>query len=85
MNQSMKRLAFEELPPRVSEKELAQFWSKSPAAIRRARSTGHLNLPYLKIGRQVLYRREDIAIYEATRLYLSTHERYSGLSEITDS
>ncbi len=84
MSNVKKPMAFEDLPPRVSEKELAQFWSKSPAAIRRARTTGHLNLPYLKIGRQVLYRREDIAKYEANRLYLSTHERYLGVPDRPD-
>lgn len=67
-----------DLPDRVPEWLLAQYWGKSRRALQRARSTGLLGLPYLKIGRQVLYRRSDIEQFEAQRRYFSTSQNALG-------
>lgn len=78
----MKKLkstpALEDLPERVGEKILAELWDLSPRTLQRARCTGQLKLPYLKVGRHVLYCREDIVKYEAQRKYLSTSQRVPG-------
>ena len=69
------KLTLADLPDRVPETLLADFWDKSPRTLQRARSTGELGLPYLKIGRHVLYRRVDIEEFENTRRYFSTSEK----------
>lgn len=81
----MRRLATQvtnptlaDLPDRVPEWLLAQYWGKSRRTLQRARSTGLLGLPYLKIGHQVLYRRSDIEDFEAQRRYFATSEKASG-------
>ena len=71
-------LTLDSLPERIPERALADFWHKSYRTLQRARSTGELNLPYVKIGRNILYRREDVLAYEAKRLYLSTSQRVPG-------
>ena len=75
----MKKLksnpTLEDLPERFGEKVLAEFWNTSPRTLQRARCTGQLKLPYLKVGRHVLYCREDIAEYESQRKYFSTSEK----------
>ena len=75
MNKSNSNLTLDDLPDRVSEKLLAAFWGKSPRTLQRARNTGLLGLPYLKIGRNVLYKRSDIEEFEAQRRYISTSKK----------
>ena len=44
----------------VDEKEAAQFLDNSPGTLSVWRSTGRYNLPFIKIGRNVRYRRSDL-------------------------
>ena len=75
MRQQQKIRRLEDLPERFDENVLAEFWGASPRTLQRARCTGQLKLPYLKVGRRVLYCREDIIDYEAQRKYISTSEK----------
>lgn len=78
MEKPSSTLTLDLLPERIPERVLADFWSKSPRTLQRARCTGELQLPYLKIGRNILYRREDVLAYESQRRYLSTSQRLPG-------
>ena len=44
----------------VDEKEAARFLDNSPGTLSVWRSTGRYNLPFIKIGRNVRYRRADL-------------------------
>ena len=44
----------------LDEKEAAQFLDNSPGTLSVWRSTGRYNLPFIKIGRNVRYRRADL-------------------------
>ncbi|MCC2866313.1 MAG: helix-turn-helix domain-containing protein [Candidatus Accumulibacter phosphatis] len=44
----------------LDEKEAAQFLDNSPGTLSVWRSTGRYNLPFIKIGRNVRYRRSDL-------------------------
>ncbi|MBN8436955.1 MAG: helix-turn-helix domain-containing protein [Candidatus Accumulibacter sp.] len=44
----------------VDEREAARILDNSPGTLSVWRSTGRYNLPFLKIGRNVRYRRTDL-------------------------
>jgi len=44
----------------VNEKEAARILDNSPGTLSVWRSTGRYNLPFIKIGRNVRYRRADL-------------------------
>jgi predicted DNA-binding transcriptional regulator AlpA len=44
----------------VDEKEAAKLLDNSPGTLSVWRSTGRYNLPFIKIGRNVRYRRADL-------------------------
>ena len=44
----------------LDEKAAAQFLDNSPGTLSVWRSTGRYNLPFIKIGRNVRYRRADL-------------------------
>lgn len=44
----------------VDEKEAARILDDSPGTLSVWRSTGRYNLPFIKIGRNVRYRRTDL-------------------------
>ncbi len=44
----------------LDEKEAAKFLDTSPGTLSVWRSTGRYNLPFVKIGRNVRYRRADL-------------------------
>jgi excisionase family DNA binding protein len=44
----------------VDEKEAARILDNSPGTLSVWRSTGRYNLPFIKIGRNVRYRRADL-------------------------
>ncbi len=47
----------------LDEKEAAQFLDNSPGTLSVWRSTGRYNLPFIKIGRNVRYRRADLVAW----------------------
>ncbi len=68
--------SLESLPPRLTIRDVAKFYNQHPRTIDRGIKSGKLDIPYLRIGRNVFFRREDLAEYEARRLYLAkTHFR----------
>ena len=56
----------------LTQRELAQRWSKSEATIERYRCDG-VGPPYLKIGGKILYRLEDILQFENDCLCISPY------------
>jgi predicted DNA-binding transcriptional regulator AlpA len=44
----------------LDEKQAARFLDNSPGTLSVWRSTGRYNLPFIKIGRNVRYRRADL-------------------------
>lgn len=44
----------------VDEREAARILDNSPGTLSVWRSTGRYNLPFIKIGRNVRYRRSDL-------------------------
>ncbi len=44
----------------LDEKAAAQFLDNSPGTLSVWRSTGRYNLPFIKVGRNVRYRRSDL-------------------------
>jgi hypothetical protein len=64
------RPSIESLPLRLSLHDVADFYDQHPRTIDRGIKSGKLDIPYLRIGRNIYFRREDIAAYEARRLYL---------------
>jgi predicted site-specific integrase-resolvase len=55
----------------LNQKEVAQRWSVSPRTLERWRWIGQ-GPRFLKVGRRVVYRIEDIEAYEAEQLRTST-------------
>jgi excisionase family DNA binding protein len=51
----------------LSEKEAAQLLTCSPGTLSVWRSTGRYNLPFLKVGRMVRYRRADLLAWLKNR------------------
>lgn len=51
----------------LDDKEAAEFLDLSPGTLSVWRSTGRYNLPFLKIGRKVRYRRVDLEAWMQKR------------------
>jgi excisionase family DNA binding protein len=47
----------------LSEREAAMLLTVSPGTLSVWRSTGRYNLPFLKVGRMVRYRRADLVTW----------------------
>lgn len=58
-------------PPRLTEKQLAERWNISVRTLQAARVKG-LGVPFVRIGRSVRYRLEDVLSYERDRLRTDT-------------
>jgi hypothetical protein len=56
----------------LNEQEAAQFLDTAPGTLSVWRSTGRYNLPFLKVGRSVRYRRADLLAW------LDARVRHSG-------
>ncbi|PIV89416.1 MAG: hypothetical protein COW48_00665 [Hydrogenophilales bacterium CG17_big_fil_post_rev_8_21_14_2_50_63_12] len=54
----------------LGEQEAAELLTVSPGTLSVWRSTGRYNLPFLKVGRMVRYRRADLIAWLEAR----THE-----------
>ncbi|TVT61104.1 MAG: helix-turn-helix domain-containing protein [Azoarcus sp. PHD] len=51
----------------LDDKEAAKILDLSPGTLSVWRSTGRYNLPFLKIGRKVRYRRSDLVAWMEKR------------------
>lgn len=51
----------------LSEQEAAELLTVSPGTLSVWRSTGRYNLPFLKVGRMVRYRRADLIAWLEAR------------------
>ncbi|HNF92695.1 MAG TPA: helix-turn-helix domain-containing protein [Accumulibacter sp.] len=51
----------------MDEQAAARFLDNSPGTLSVWRSTGRYNLPFIKIGRNVRYRRADLEAWLAKR------------------
>jgi excisionase family DNA binding protein len=51
----------------LSEQEAAELLTVSPGTLSVWRSTGRYNLPFLKVGRMVRYRRADLLAWLENR------------------
>ena len=60
--------------PRLNERQLAARWVLSVRTLQAARVKG-TGAPFVRIGRAIRYRLEDILEYERERLRTSTSER----------
>jgi len=59
--------------PRLNEKQLAERWGVSARTLHAARVKG-TGVPFVRIGRSVRYRLEDVLAYEQARLRTNTSE-----------
>jgi hypothetical protein len=59
--------------PRLNEKQLAERWAVSVRTLQAARVKGG-GVPFVRIGRSVRYRLEDVLAYEHARLRTNTSE-----------
>lgn len=59
--------------PRLNEKQLADRWGVSVRTLLAARVNGS-GVPFIRIGRSVRYRLEDVLAYEQGRRRTSTSE-----------
>ena len=59
----------------LNEQEAAQVLDTAPGTLSVWRSTGRYNLPFLKVGRSVRYRRADLLAW------LDARVRQSGATE----
>ena len=59
----------------LNEQEAAQILDTAPGTLSVWRSTGRYNLPFLKVGRSVRYRRADLLAW------LDARVRQSGATE----
>ena len=55
----------------LNQLHLARHWAMSPRTLERWRWTGE-GPRYLKVGKRVVYRLEDVEAFEARRLHEST-------------
>ena len=60
------------LPKLVSPAEAAAVLGVSPETLGVWRCTGRYNLPFVKVGRCVKYRRDDLAAFIARRTRCAT-------------
>jgi hypothetical protein len=82
MSTSSVSPSIESLPLRPDIRDVAKFYNQHPRTIDRGIKSGKLDIPYLRIGRNIVFRREDIAAYEARRLYLGTKNCRLGEKEV---
>jgi hypothetical protein len=59
--------------PRLNEKQLAERWGVSIRTLQATRVKGG-GVPFVRIGRSVRYRLEDVLAYEQARLRTNTSE-----------
>lgn len=59
--------------PKLTEPEAAQYIGVAPATLTQWRCTGRYDLPFLKIGRLIRYRRSDLDAWLESRV-----RRHSG-------
>lgn len=59
--------------PRLNEKQLADRWGVSVRTLQAARVKGS-GVPFVRIGRSVRYRLEDVLAYEQARLRTNTSD-----------
>jgi hypothetical protein len=59
--------------PRLNEKQLAERWQVSVRTLQAARVKGS-GVPFVRIGRAVRYRMEDVLAYEEAQRRTSTSE-----------
>lgn len=59
--------------PRLNEKQLAERWGVSVRTLQATRVKGS-GVPFVRIGRAVRYRLEDVLAYEQARLRTNTSE-----------
>ena len=52
----------------LSEQEAAQILDTAPGTLSVWRSTGRYNLPFVKVGRKVRYRRSDLVAWLDARV-----------------
>lgn len=64
----------EPLPSRLNEKQLAERWGVSVRTLQAARVKG-CGVAFIRIGRAVRYRMEDVVAYEQAQLRTSTSEQ----------
>jgi hypothetical protein len=70
---SEKLTPTEPLLLRLNEKQLAARWDVSVRTLQAARVNGS-GVPFVRIGRSVRYRMEDVLAYEQRRLRTSTSD-----------
>lgn len=75
--------SIESLPVRSTIRDVARFYNQHPRTIDRGIKSGKLDIPYLRIGRNIVFRREDIEEYEARRLYRGAKNCRAGKFEGT--
>lgn len=56
----------------LTPKQAAEYLHTTPATLAIWRTTGRYNLPFVKVGRLVRYRREDVEAYVASRQFPHT-------------
>ena len=59
--------------PRLTEQQLADRWNISVRTLQAARVKG-VGVPFVRIGRSVRYRLEDVIAYEEKQLRTNTSE-----------
>ena len=62
----------------VDSSTAAEFVGLKPPTLDKDRRTGHLGIPYIKAGRRVLYRLEDL------HAWLEGHARPPQPNEVSD-
>lgn len=60
--------------PFLNTRQLADLTGLSVGFFEKQRSTGIEAIPHVKVGRAVLYRREDVDAYFAARLRINTSD-----------
>jgi len=56
----------------LSIKEAAEFLDVTPSALQAWRTCGRYDLPYIKVGRKVRYRLEELRLFLENRKRLHT-------------
>ncbi len=65
--------------PLLSEQDVSDITGVTPGTLSVWRSTGRVELPYVKLGRKVAYRPEDVEAFLARNRY--THTSSTGVEE----
>jgi hypothetical protein len=69
--------------PNLDQKQLARRWLMSPRTLEQWRWQGK-GPTYLKIGAKVVYRLDDIEVFESESLRLNTTASVGGPSDVTN-